>query len=276
MQPAENKTVLITGATGGLGRKVAEDLASLNATLLLHGRSPEKGKAVVREIVDATGNPKVTYYNADFSSLEKVRSLSGQVLAGNNRLDVLINNAGIGPGSAGGEREESRDGHELRFAVNYLSAFVLTRGLLPLLRQSVPARVVNVASGGQQAIDFDDVMLSHGYDGLRAYCQSKLAMVMFTFDLAEELEDTGITVNCLHPATLMPTSMVMETDYFTGSVDTVQQGADAVKYLALAEELEGMTGRYFNGKKPARANAQAYDIDARRRLRELSRELAGF
>ncbi|MFW6080515.1 MAG: SDR family NAD(P)-dependent oxidoreductase [Desulfosalsimonas sp.] len=276
MQPADNKTVLITGATGGLGKKVAEDLASLDMELLLHGRSPEKAKAAVREISDAAGNRNIKYYSADFSSLEDVRSLAEKVLEENSRLEVLINNAGIGPGPAGAAREFSRDGHELRFAVNYLSAFVLTRILLPLLRRSATARVVNVASAGQQAIDFKDVMLSAGYDGLRAYCQSKLAMVMFTIDLAEELEETGITVNCLHPATLMPTAMVKETDYFTGSVDAVEQGADAVKYLALAEELNRVTGQYFNGKKPGRANAQAYDIDARRRLKELSLELAGL
>jgi NAD(P)-dependent dehydrogenase (short-subunit alcohol dehydrogenase family) len=186
---------------------------------------------------------------------------------------VLINNAGTGAGSRQSRREKSTDGYELRFAVNYLAPFLLTHRLLPLLRRSAPARIVNVASVGQRPIDFDNVMLEDGYDGLRAYRQSKLGLVMFTFDLAEDLRKSGITVNSLHPATLMSTRMVLETDYFAGPMSTVEEGAHAVEYLATSPELGGVTGEYFDGKQRARANAQAYDKEARRRLRILSEQL---
>ncbi|MCF8037016.1 MAG: SDR family NAD(P)-dependent oxidoreductase [Desulfobacteraceae bacterium] len=241
MQPVENQTIMITGATDGLGKKVALDLAARKAGVIIHGRNPRKGAAVVKEIREATGNPKITNYNADFSALDEVRMLAGKIRADQDRLDVLINNAGIGPGPDGSVREESKDGYELRFAVNYLAAFLLTHLLLSLLRDSAPSRIVNVASAGQQSIDFDDVMLESGYDGLRAYRQSKLALILFTFDLAAQLKDSGIMANCLHPATLMPTNMVLETDYFSGSIDAVSQGAEAVEYLAESAALDAVT-----------------------------------
>jgi NAD(P)-dependent dehydrogenase (short-subunit alcohol dehydrogenase family) len=272
-QAVKNQVILVTGATDGLGKQVARDLAAQGATVLLHGRSREKGEATLQEIRDATGNQKLMYYNADFSSLDAVRGLAEQIQADQDRLDVLINNAGIGAGSRPARRETSADGYELRFAVNYLAPFLLTYRLLPLLRRSAPTRIVNVASVGQQPIDFDDVMLEDGYDGLRAYRQSKLAQVMFTFDLAEELSESGITVNSLHPASLMNTKMVLETDYFGGPMSTVEEGAHAVEYLATSPELDAVTGEYFNGEHRARANAQAYDKEARRRLRMLSQEL---
>jgi len=269
----KNQVILVTGATDGLGKRVALDLAAREATVLLHGRSPEKGETTLQQIRDATGNQKIIYYNADFSSLDEVRRLSEKILAGQKRLDVLINNAGIGAGLRGSRREKSIDGHELRFAVNYLTPFLLTHRLIPLLRRSVPARIVNVASVGQQPIDFDNVMLEEGYDGLRAYMQSKLAQVMFTFDLAVDLKESGITVNCLHPASLMDTKMVFETDYFGGPMTTVDEGAQAVAYLAASSDLDEVTGEYFDGKQRSRANSQAYDPKARRQLRMLSEHL---
>jgi NAD(P)-dependent dehydrogenase (short-subunit alcohol dehydrogenase family) len=275
-QAVKNRVILVTGATDGLGKQVARDLAAQGATVLLHGRSLEKGEATLQEIRDATGNQKLMYYNADLSSLDAVRGLAEEIQAEQDRLDVLINNAGIGSGSRPGRRELSADGYELRFAVNYLAHFLLTYRLLPLLRRSTPARVVNVSSAGQQPIDFEDVMLEDGYNGLRAYRQSKLAQVMATFDLAEELSQSGVTVNCLHPASLMDTKMVRETDYFGGPMSSVEEGAHAVEYLATSLELDGVTGEYFDGEQRARANAQAYDKEARRRLRLLSRQLAGL
>jgi NAD(P)-dependent dehydrogenase (short-subunit alcohol dehydrogenase family) len=274
MQAISDRVILVTGATDGLGRQVARDLAEQGATVLLHGRNRKKGEAYLSEIHSATGNDKLKYYNADFSSLEAVHRLAEELCADQRRLDVLINNAGVGGRPGAGTRRESADGHELCFAVNYLAAYLLTHRLLPLLRRSSPARIVNVSSVGQWSIDFDDVMLERAYDGFRAYAQSKLAQVMFTFDLAEALEGSGVTANSLHPATLMDTKMAHEC--FGRSMSTVQQGAGAVVYLATSSDLDGVTGKYFDGKQRARANAQADDKEARRRLRQLSMRLIGL
>src|SRR5215212_3910013 len=226
--------ILVTGATDGLGKHVAFELAASDATVLLHGRSRERLETTIEEIRRDTGNEKLGSYLADLSSLGEVRALAEQVLAEQDRLDVLINNAGV----IEGNRRESEDGYELTFAVNYLACFLLTHLLLPLLRDSAPARVVNVASAGQSPIDFDDVMLDHGYDAMRAYTQSKLAQVMFAFELAERLRGSGVTVNALHPASLMETKMVLET--FGRSMSTVEEGAEATVRLAASPELEGV------------------------------------
>lgn len=263
-------TALVTGSTDGLGKLTAHDLAADRATVLLHGRDPERGKAAVYELREATGNYRLRYYLADFASLDEVRQLAGEIRADYDRLDVLINNAGVFEV----ERTVTEDGYELTFAVNYLAPFLLTHLLLPLLRTSSPARIVNVASAGQSPISFDDPMLERRYDGMRAYAQSKLALVMFTFDLAEELEGTGVTANCLHPATLMDTKMVFEA--FGRASSSVREGADATFYLAASPQLEGVTGKYFDGKREARADDQAYEKEARDRLRRLSEELTGL
>ncbi|MEJ2378094.1 MAG: SDR family NAD(P)-dependent oxidoreductase, partial [Pseudolabrys sp.] len=184
--------------------------------------------------------------------------------------DILINNAGIG--RADDRRQESADGYELRFAVNYLAGFLLTNLLLPLIKDS--ARIVNVSSAGQQAIDFDDVMLTRDYDGSRAYCQSKLAQIMFTIDLAEELDGTGVTVNALHPATYMDTHMVRARG--VTPISTVDEGADAIMDLAAGEAGAKYSGAYFNGQRKAQALAQAYDVEGRRRLKQISLELTGL
>jgi NAD(P)-dependent dehydrogenase (short-subunit alcohol dehydrogenase family) len=275
VRSVDEAVILVTGSTDGLGKSTARDLAAAGATVLLHGRDPERGDAAVREIREETDNDRLHYYVADFSSLEEVRRLAHEVTADHDRLDVLVNNAGIGAGRRGEtSRDLSRDGYELRFAVNYLAPFLLTRLLLALLRRSAPARIVNVASAGQSPISFDDVMLERGYDGMRAYAQSKLALVMFTFDLAGELEGTGVIVNSLHPASLMATKMVFET--FGSASSSVREGTDATVRLAISPELRRVTGRYFDGQREARADEQAYDPEARERLRRLSEELTGL
>ena len=275
MRSVDEAVILVTGSTDGLGKSTARDLAAAGATVLLHGRDPERGDAAVREIREETDNDRLHYYVADFSSLEEVHWLADEVAADHDRLDVLVNNAGIGAGRRGEtSRDLSRDGYELRFAVNYLAPFLLTRLLLPLVRRSAPARIVNVASAGQSPISFDDVMLERGYDGMRAYAQSKLALVMFTFDLAEELEGTGLIANSLHPASLMDTKMVFET--FGSASSSVREGTDATVRLAISPELRRVTGRYFDGQREARADEQAYDPEARERLRRLSEELTGL
>jgi NAD(P)-dependent dehydrogenase (short-subunit alcohol dehydrogenase family) len=267
-----DKTVLITGSTDGVGRKVALELGKLGANVLLHGRNAQRAEETADEI--RKGGGSATFYPADLSSLAEVRALAAAVARDHARLHILINNAGIGTRTGGPQRRTSADGHELRFAVNYLSGFLLTRLLLPLVKPCAPARIVNVASAGQAPIDFDDVMLTRGYDGAQAYMQSKLAQVMFTIDLAEELEGSGITANCLHPATYMATTMVREAG--VSPISTVEEGADAILNLAVSPALADRGGLYFNRKQEARANAQAYDKAARLRLRELSIRLIGL
>jgi len=256
-------TVLVTGATDGLGRALATRLAGEGATVLAHARSEERGREALADLLDGPGDVRLVV--GDLASLNAVRALADQMP---DRLDVLVNNAGIG---FGGGREESADGYELRFAVNYLAGFLLASLLRDRLAASAPARIVNVASAGQQAIDFDDVMLEDGYDGARAYRQSKLAQIMHAFDLAEELHGSGVTATALHPATFMDTKMVIDAGGTPAS--TVQEGLEATWRLVADPSVEGVSGAYFNGTREVRADAQAYDLDARRRLRELSQRL---
>jgi NAD(P)-dependent dehydrogenase (short-subunit alcohol dehydrogenase family) len=270
-----DSTILITGATDGLGKAVAVELARAGATVLVHGRDDARGEATLREIRDETGNDRTRWYRADLASLDEVRALADRVRTEHERLDVLVNNAGIGTVEAGEARRlESRDGYELRLAVNYLAPFLLSRLLLPTLLDSTSSRIVNVSSAGQAPIDFEDVMLEHGYDGVRAYCQSKLALVMLTLDLADELAGQGVTANCLHPGTYMPTKMVIGAGI--SPLDSLESGVHATTRLVADAELDGVSGRYFDRLREARALPQAYDPEARRRLRELSEQLAGL
>ncbi|TPN78415.1 SDR family oxidoreductase [Mesorhizobium sp. CU2] len=267
----KNKTALVTGSTDGVGRVVAERLGAAGARVLVHGRDETRGKATVAAI-EAEGG-KAEFLIADLSSLAEVRRLADAVRAKTSRLDILINNAGVGTGGQGAKRQVSADGYELRFAVNYLAGFLLTSELLPLVKASAPARIVNVASAGQQAIDFADVMLTSGYSGVRAYCQSKLAQILFTIDLAEQIEGSGVTVNALHPASYMDTTMVRQAGVTPWS--SIETGADAILNLAASPVLEGRSGLYFDGQRESRADAQAYDQKARRQLRQLSLDLIG-
>ncbi len=273
MKPIQDQIVLITGSTDGLGKAAAMKLASRGAVVLVHGRDRKRVDETVREVRRAGGQARG--YVADFSELAQVRRLAGEVARENGRLDLLVNNAGIGGGSpSNAGRQTTPDGLELRFAVNYLSGFLLTRLVLPLLRAGAPSRVVNVSSVGQRAIDFDDVMLERAYEPMRAYRQSKLAQILFTIDLAEELGSEGITVNALHPASLMNTKMVME--WFGRASSTVEEGLDALLYVAESPEIDGVSGAYFDQKRRSRADAQAYDPAARARLKALSERLVGL
>ncbi len=268
MRPLDQQTILITGATDGLGRALAGKLSERGARLLIHGRDERRLRETVEEV---GGEPQ----RADLGSLADVRALADQVLARNDRLDALVNNAGIGTAEPGdGRRMVSADGYELRFAVNYLAGYLLTRRLLELLERSGPARVVNVSSAGQAEIDFDDVMLERHYDGVQAYCQSKLAQILFTFDLADELGERGVTATCLHPATYMPTKMVHAAG--VTPISALEDGVEATLRLVADPELDGVTGQYFNGRRAAEPHPQALDPEARRRLRELSDSLCGL
>lgn len=266
-EPRDAHVALVTGSTSGLGRAVARRLARRGLHVVLHGRSRERGRALVEEI-EAETPGSARFYRADFASLDRVRELAGKIRSDLDRLDVLVNNAGIYPHG----REVSEDGYELGFQVNYLAHFLLTRELLPLLVESAPARIVNVSSGAQRAIDSEDPLLEDDYSDSRSYAQSKLAQVLFTFDLARELEGEEVWVNALHPATYMDTPMVRELGVRPRS--GVDEGADAV--MRLVTDREVGSGGYFDGTTPARAEPQAYDEEARRRLRELSRELTAI
>ena len=271
MRPINEQTILITGATNGLGREFARSLAQQGATLLMHGRDLKLGLETVGEIKEATGNQHLQFFQADLSSLRQVDGLAQQIISGVNRLDVLVNNAGVGFGIDTSNREVSSDGYELRFAVNYLAPYLLTERLISLLKTSAPARIVNVASVGQAPLRFENIMFTHGYDGVTAYRQSKLAMVAWTFDLAERLAGSGITVNALHPASLMPTKMVLEAGWQTMS--SVEEGLKAILRLVIDPLLQNVTGEYFDGLRLAKANAQAYDKTVQQQLAALSQEM---
>ncbi|MDN0198604.1 SDR family NAD(P)-dependent oxidoreductase [Streptomyces sp. S.PNR 29] len=258
-------TILITGATSGLGRYVAFELVRAGHVVLAHGRDEDRTRRLVDELRtegDAEG------FVADLASPARVRELAAQVADAHPELDVLINNAGVGSGPPGSGRELSADGHELRLAVNYLAPVALTRALLPVLRANSPARIVNVGSAGQEPLDFDDPELTRRYSGRSAYCRSKFALAAHTFSLAEELRGSGVAVNVLHPATYMDTAMVRD-----GGItpwNTVADGAPGV--LALATRDLG-TGRYFDGTRPARAHEAAYDPDVLKRLAAVTDQL---
>jgi NAD(P)-dependent dehydrogenase (short-subunit alcohol dehydrogenase family) len=241
--------------------------------VLVNGRSRQRIGAAIADISETTGSEQLVPCLADLSSLTAVRGLAEELADSSPGLDVLVNNAGVGVA----ERTVTEDGYELTFAVNYLAPFLLTGLLLPLLRANAPARVVNVASIGQAPVNFDDVMLESGYNTGLAYAQSKLAMISFTFELAARLQsegETGVTVNALHPATLMPTKLVFETVGRT--IDSLEQGLEATLRLVIDPELDGVSGVYFNGLEEATADPQAYDADARRRLWELSERLCAL
>jgi len=258
-------TILVTGATSGLGRHVAFELVRAGHVVLAHGRDPRRTEQLVEELRaegDAEG------FTADLASLSRVRELAAHVADARPDLDVLINNAGVGAGAPGASRELSADGHELRLAVNYLAPVVLTRALLPTLRANTPSRIVNVGSVGQEPVEFDDIEFRRGYDGFAAYRRAKFALAAHTFALAEELADTGVSVNVLHPATFMDTAMVRE-----GGVtpwNTVADGAPGV--LALATRDLG-SGGYFDGTSPSRAHESAYDRDLQKRLATVTDQL---
>jgi NAD(P)-dependent dehydrogenase (short-subunit alcohol dehydrogenase family) len=239
-------TVLVTGATDGLGRALARELVESGETVLIHGRDPERGAEALRE----TGAAEL--FLADFASLDEVRALADAL----PEIGLLVNNAGIG---SAGSREESRDGLELRFQVNYLAGYLLARRLKP-------PHVVNVASAGQYPIDFSDPMLTRRWSGMRAYAQSKLAQIMHAFDLAED----GVIANALHPATYMPTKMVREAG--VSPYSTLEQGVRATLALVRRDDV---SGRYFDGEREARADEQAYAPAARASLRSLSEDYLG-
>ena len=265
MPAAGQRVILVTGSTGGLGRETAKALALQGDHVIIHGRSEDRGKSLLAEI-EAAGKGSARFYQADFGSLQEVRDLAESILSDYERLDVLVNNAGIfNPDQQ--ERLVSRDGYELHFQVNYLAGYILTKMLAPLLEASAPSRVINVASG-QRPIDFDNLMLETGYTGTQAYFQSKNAQIMMTFALADEFAARGIAINAMHPSNLMNTDMVIEAGF--EPLTPVESGRDAL--VRLVNEDVG-TGKFFNVFEEDDAIEQAYDADAVARLMTVSEEL---
>ena len=277
--PMRGKTVLVTGGTGGIGRATALGLAALGARVGITGRDAARAAAAAAGIAAETGNPAVDAFSADLSSQEGVRSLADQVLTRYPRLDVLVNTVG----GYWAHRHVTADGLEHTFALNHLAPFLLTNLLLERLRASAPARVVTVSSGAQAMgrLDFDDLQGERGYSGQRAYNASKLANVMFAFELARRLEGTGVTSTVLHPG-VVRTSFGAEdqtrlfavlTRVARPFMKTPARGADTSVYLAASPDVDGVTGAYFANRKPKQANKQAYDPVTTARLWEVSAEL---
>ncbi len=261
----EQRVILVTGSTGGLGRETALALARGGDHVIIHGRNVQRAHQVIQEIEeDDRGSAR--FYRADFASLEETKGLAIAIFADYDRLDVLINNAGVLlPDQE--ERRVTEDGYELHFQVNYLAGYVLTGMLLPLLEASAPSRVVNVASG-QRPLDFDDLMLANDYNGLEAYFRSKNAQIMMTFAMEADLSKRSISINALFPSGLMNTDMVIEAGFEPQS--SVETGRDAL--LQLVNDDVG-TGKFFNVFEVGEAIPQASDIEAQQQLMRVSEEL---
>ena len=276
----QNKVVLVTGATNGIGLETAKVLAATGATIVGVGRNPQKCADTAARITRATGNSHVELLVADLSVQADVRRVAAEFKHKYDRLDVLLNNAGAY--FAG--RQTTPDGHEMTWALNHLSYFLLTELLLDVLKASAPARIVNVSSGAHSmvtGINFDDVEYKNGYSGWTAYGQSKLANVMFTYELARRLEGAQVTANALHPGFVATGFGHNNGGVMRAGMNVIQkiaakrpeQGAATSVYLASSPEVEGVTGKYFVDKKETRSSTASYDVDAQRRLWELSERM---
>lgn len=276
------KIVMVTGATDGIGKATAVALAALGPTLVVVGRNPAKIAASVAEIKARSGNPHIDSLQADFASLAEVRQLAQQFKARYKRLHVLVNNAA----NIFSYRGESADGFERTFAINHLAPFLLTNLLLDTIVASAPARIVNVASEGHRFndLDFDDLQATRSYRGIRAYAQSKLANVLFTYELARRLAGTGVTVNTLHPGGVSTNLGHSEPGLIEQAIAkilriagrTPESGAQTSVYLASSPDVSGMSGMYFVNCKPVRSSAASRDVAAQQRLWQISAELSGL
>jgi NAD(P)-dependent dehydrogenase (short-subunit alcohol dehydrogenase family) len=274
----QGRICLVTGATGGIGKATALGLARLGATLVLVTRDPRRGDATVAEIKQQTGNDALDYLTADLASQQSIRQLADEFKGKYRHLHVLINNAGgVFP------RTYTVDGLEKTFALNHLAYFLLTELLLDVLKASAPARIVSVSSEAERGgkINFDDLQSHKRYSAMSAYSQSKLANIMWTYELARRLEGTGVTANCLHPGAVT-TSFgnsipLMNWVYRLGGrfMRTPEKGAETVIYLASSPEVEGVTGKYFQDCKPIKSVPRSYDREDARRLWQVSAELTG-
>ncbi|MGZ8785086.1 MAG: SDR family oxidoreductase [Acidimicrobiia bacterium] len=276
------KTVLITGGTSGIGRAAAVGLASMGAHVGIIGRDRVRAEEAAAVIAAESGSPAVDVFVADMSSQKEVRRLAGDILAAYPRLDVLLNNVG----GFWAHRHLTADGLEHTFALNHLAPFLLTDLLLERLTTSAPARVITVSSGAHSMgrIDFDDLMGEQDYSGQRAYNQSKLANVMFTYELARRLEGTRVTATALHPG-MTNTSFSTEDPHRRMApivfmvrpfMKSPKRGADTAVYLASSPEVEGVTGRYYVNRKTKKSEESSYDAATTARLWQVSTDLVGI
>jgi NAD(P)-dependent dehydrogenase (short-subunit alcohol dehydrogenase family) len=275
------KTVLITGGTGGIGRATAIGLSALGARVGITGRDRARAEAAAAAIIHASGNPAVDVFVADLSSQEVVRRMAAEVLAAYPRLDVLVNNVG----GFWAHRHATADGLERTFALNHLAPFLLTSLLLERLVASAPARIVTVSSGAQSlgTIDFDDLMGEPAYSGQRAYNQSKLANVLFTYELARRIDGSGVTATVLHPGMTSTAFGAEDTARGWGPLIAVMRrfmrtparGAETSVYLASSPEVEGVSGRYFADRTVKRSHPTSYDTATSARLWQVSTDLVG-
>jgi len=278
----DGKVCLITGATSGIGKATAMGLANMGASVVMVGRDRGRGEAALAEVKEGSANASVDLLLADLSSQEDIRRLAGEFKEAHPRLDVLINNAGV----IRSKRVASADGIEMTFAINHLAHFLLTNLLLDLLRATAPSRIVNVSSGEQRngTIDFDDLQGEKGYKTAKAYGQSKLANVLFTYELARRLEGTGVSANCLHPGAGVRTNLGSGVSgvfgftvrALTPLMKSPEKGAETSIYLASSAEVEGLSGGYFVKKAEARSSDESHDERIARRLWEASAELTNL
>lgn len=263
---------VVTGATAGIGKATALGLATMGATVIIVARDAAKSARTVDEIEKAVPGSSVDVVLADFASLDAVRAAAAEIAKRYRAVHVLVNNAGV----ANKDRLESVDGFELTFAVNHLASFLFTRELMPLLRAGAPSRIVNVASVAEKhgPIDFDDLQSTRGYRGFRVYGKSKLANILFTYELAARLTGSGVTANCVHPGAVA-TDMLKKLPWLLYTMIspfllTPEQGAATQIYLAGSPQVEGVSGGYFVKGKAARSSKRSYDVAARKRLWEVS------
>jgi NAD(P)-dependent dehydrogenase (short-subunit alcohol dehydrogenase family) len=275
-----SKVCLVTGATSGIGRVTARELAQMDATVVAVGRNRQKGEETVAEIKRRSANDKVEFMQADLSSQESIRDLARTFTDKYDQLHVLVNNAG----GVFSKRETTVDGLEMTFALDHLAYFLLTALLLPVLERSAPARIINVSSGaqGMGKIDFDDLQGAKRYRGWRAYSQAKLANVLFTYELARRLQGTGVTANCLHPGFVATgfaqnNSGALQALIKAGQVFAIspEKGAETSVFLASSPLVEGVSGKYFANKKEKKSAKQSYDESVTRRLWDVSAQLTG-